>query len=98
LSDAARKERDVANHPSSWKRMRQNERRRARNRAFRSKVKTRVKRVLEAVNTANSELAHQALKDATSVLHKSASKGVHHRNTVARKVSRLARKVNSLSK
>ncbi len=88
----------MANHPSSWKRMRQNEKRRARNRSFRSKVKTQVKRVLEAVDAANPEMAQQALKDATSILHKSASKGVHHRNTVSRKVSRLARKVNALAK
>lgn len=88
----------MANHPSSWKRMRQNERRRRRNRAFRSKVKTQVKGVLQAVDATDAEMAQLALKNATSILHKSASKGVYHRNTVARKVSRLARKVNALAK
>lgn len=88
----------MANHPSSWKRMRQNERRRRRNRAFRSKVKTQVKGVLQAVDATDAEMAQLALKNATSILYKSASKGVYHRNTVARKVSRLARKVNALAK
>jgi small subunit ribosomal protein S20 len=87
----------VANHPSAMKRMRQNEKRRARNRAVRSRVKTEIKKVLKAVEENNAEEANAALRSATSILGKSASKGVYHRNNASRKIARLARKVNALN-
>jgi len=87
----------VANHPSALKRMRQNEKRRIRNRSIRSRVKTEVKKVLKAIEEKNVEEAQLALRRATSVIHRSVSKGVYHRNTAARKISRLARKVNLLT-
>ena len=79
------------------KRMRQNEKRRARNRAVRSRVKTEIKKVLKAVEENNVEEANVALRSATSILGKSASKGVYHRNNASRKIARLARKVNALN-
>lgn len=87
----------MANHPSALKRMRQNEKRRLRNRALRTRVKTEVKRVLRAVEEKKVEEAQEALRVATSMLHKSASKGAYHRNTASRKISRLVRKVNALT-
>jgi small subunit ribosomal protein S20 len=87
----------VANHPSALKRMRQNLRRRTRNTGIRSSVKTSIKKVLHAVEDHKVEEAQEALRQVTSILHKSTSKGVYHTNTTSRKISRLARKVNALS-
>jgi len=87
----------VANHPSALKRMRQNDRRRARNRSTRSRVKTQIKDLLHAVEEKDVKKAQAALRQVTSSLHKSASKGVYHRNTASRQISRLARKVDALS-
>jgi small subunit ribosomal protein S20 len=60
-------------------------------------VKTQIKRVLSAVEEKTPEEAQEALRLATSVLHKSASKGAYHRKTASRKISRLAKRVNALS-
>jgi small subunit ribosomal protein S20 len=87
----------LANHPSAWKRIRQNEKRRLRNKSIRSAVKTQIKKVLAAVERKDVEAAREALRVATSMLHKSVSKGVYHHNTAARKISRLTAKVNALA-
>ncbi len=87
----------MANHPSALKRMRQNERRRARNRVMRSMAKTQVKRLLRAVEEKKVDEAQEALRLSTAILQKSASKGVYHRNKASRQISRLARKINALS-
>jgi small subunit ribosomal protein S20 len=87
----------VANHPSALKRMRQNERRRGRNRIVRSRVKSQIKKLLQAVEEKKVEEAKEALRLSTSLFQRSVSEGVYHRNTASRKISRLARKVNALS-
>jgi small subunit ribosomal protein S20 len=87
----------VANHPSALKRIRQNRKRRLRNRMMKSMVKTHVKKLLSAVEQKKVEEARELLKVTTSLLHKSASKGVYHPNKAARQVSKLARKVNALA-
>jgi small subunit ribosomal protein S20 len=71
--------------------------RRARNRAVKTRIKNVVKDVREAVKKGNREEAHAALHDATSALDKAASKGVIHWRTAGRKISRLNRAVNKLS-
>jgi small subunit ribosomal protein S20 len=77
----------VANTKSGAKRMRQNERRRLRNRALRSKLRT-------AIKTARAGGAEPAtVADATRALDKAVTKGVIHRNTAARKKSALARRL-----
>ena len=86
------KEYSMANHPSAIKRMRQNEQRRRRNASYRSKVKTAVKRYLTAVEN-KDEQAKEFLRQASSLLHKGTSKGVFHKNTASRAVSRLAKKL-----
>jgi small subunit ribosomal protein S20 len=79
----------VANTKSAIKRMRQNERRRLRNRAVRSKVRTAVK----LARAAQGPEQAASLQDAIRTLDKAVSKGVVHRNTAARKKSALARRL-----
>ena len=84
----------MANHKSALKRAIQSEQRRQRNKA----VQTRVKNVVKDVNLAmaeDSEDAGQRLNVAKSVIDKAAKKGVLHKRTAARKISRLAKKVNA---
>ncbi len=64
---------------------------------MRTKVKTQIKKLLQAVEEKKTEEAGDALRLSISLFQKSVSKGVHHRNTASRKISRLARKVNELS-
>ena len=82
----------MANHKSALKRARQNENRRLRNKS----VKTRVKSVVKAVRTAGDD-APVKLDEAKSVIAKAAKRGVIHKRTAARKISRLAKHVNSVS-
>lgn len=84
-------------HKSTIKAVRQSERRAQRNRAVLSSVKNIMKKVLAAVESKNAAVAKTALRDATAALSKARSKGVLRRNTVSRRISRLAARVNSLS-
>ena len=86
----------MATHKSALKRQRQNEKKRARNVHIRSTLKTVVKRVRLAVEAKDVEKARTALAEAIPAINKAKSKGVIHRNTASRKVSRLTRLVNSL--
>ncbi len=86
----------MANHPSAWKRIRQNEKRRLRNKFYRTRMKTFIKRVREAVNEKDTEQAAVRLQEASQIIAKTASKGVIHKRTAARKISRLTRQVNAL--
>ena len=84
----------MANHKSALKRNRQSLVRRARNRANKSKVKTAVRAVDEAIEQGAVEAAQAALIVAIPVIQKAASKGTLHRKTASRKVSRLTKRVN----
>lgn len=86
----------MANHKSAEKRLRQTEKRTAVNRARRSRVRTFVKKVETAISSGDKEAAQSALRLAQPELHRASSKGVMHKNTVARKLSRLAARVNAL--
>ena len=86
----------MANHKSAIKRAKQNELRRIRNRSVKTRVKSVTKTVEAAVAEKNGDSAAIALKAAASVIHKAAKKGVIHKNTAARKVSRLTRMVNTV--
>ncbi|MCF0129506.1 MAG: 30S ribosomal protein S20 [Pseudobutyrivibrio sp.] len=68
-----------------------------RNKSIKSEVKTYVKRVEAAVAAGDKALAESELKEATKVIEMAGSKGVYHDNTVSRKVSRLAKLVNTLA-
>jgi len=87
----------LATHVSAQKRARQSEKKRLRNAALKSLLKTSARKVLLAVEEKNVEEARKALAGAVPVIQKIASKRVIHKKTAARKISRLARKVNTLA-
>ncbi len=86
----------MANHKSAIKRNKQNAVRNARNTHIRSTMRTFVKQVREAVAGGNFETARTALERAVPYIDKAASKGVIHKATASRKISRLSKLVNSL--
>lgn len=85
----------MANIKSQIKRNRQNEKANERNRAVRSELKTRTKRVEAAVDA--GEDATELLQDAIKRIDQATAKGVLHKNTAARRKARLAKKVNAAS-
>lgn len=87
----------MATHKSAIKRHRQSERRRQRNVSIKSHVKTRVKAVIASVESKDADKAKETLHGAVKVIDKAAAKGVMHKNKASRKISRLTKKVNSLS-
>lgn len=87
----------MANIKSAKKRILISEARTARNKAIRSKVKTAIKKVDTAVVQQDKEAAQAALLAATSEVGKATAKGVYHKNTASRKVSRLTKAVNGIS-
>ena len=86
----------MANHKSAIKRHRQSVERAGRNRAARTRVKNAIKQVRTAITGSDKAQAGEALVAATSVLSKAAGKGAMHWKKAARKISRLARAVNSI--
>ena len=87
----------MANSPQSKKRARQNERRFAINKARRSRVRTQLRKVEEAIASGDQAAASNALKAAQPEIMRAATKGVLHANTASRKVSRLNARVKALS-
>lgn len=87
----------MATHKSAEKRMRQSEKRRMRNVSTRTSVKTRIKKVLEAVEGKDLEKSKEELYKTAKAINKAASDGVLHKNNAARKISRLTKKVNAQS-
>lgn len=87
----------MANTPQSQKRARQNERRAAVNKARRSRIRTFLRKVEEAILTGNADAARTALQSAQPELMRGVTKGIVHKNTAARKMSRLSARVKALS-
>ena len=87
----------MANSKSARKRIRVAERRRLRNRPFRSAARTFVKKAELAIRGGDAETAAAAVGDAISMLDKVAGKGIIHRNNAARRKSRLMAKFNKLT-
>ncbi|QYZ69965.1 30S ribosomal protein S20 [Neotabrizicola shimadae] len=87
----------MANTEQSKKRARQSEARYAVNKARRSRIRTFVRKVEEAIASGNVEAAAAALKAAQPELARGVTKGVLHKNTASRKVSRLASRVKAMS-
>jgi len=85
----------LANHKSALKRARQSQIRRIRNKAVKTRVKNITKDVLLAVSENSGETASEKLNMAQSVIDKAAKKGVIHKKTAARKISRLSRMISS---
>ena len=86
----------MATHLSAIKRAKQNEKRRLRNLQIKSTVKSSVKKVRIATEAKDVEGAQKALSKVIPLIQKAYSKGVFHKNTSARKISRLTREVNAL--
>ncbi len=86
----------MANSPQSEKRARQAERRFAVNKARRSRIRTHLRKVEEAIAAGDQDVAAAALKAAQPELMRGVTKGVLHKNTAARKMSRLASRVKSM--
>ena len=87
----------MANIKSAKKRILVNETKAARNKAIKSKVKTCVKKVETAVAHKDAAAAAEALRVATIEINKAGSKGVYHKKTVSRKISRLSKAVNAIA-
>ncbi len=86
----------MANIKSQKKRIKTNEKRRQRNRAVKSELKTAIRRVREAVEANDVEAAQEAGKNACRLLDKAAGKGIIHKNQAANRKSGVMRLVNSL--
>ena len=86
----------MPHHKSAEKRLRQTEKRTLINRTRMSRVRTFVKKVETAIATGDKEAAQSAFRLAQPELHRATTKGVMHRNTVARKLSWLAAQINAL--
>jgi small subunit ribosomal protein S20 len=87
----------LATHLSAIKRARQNEKRRLRNLQLNSTVKSSIRKVRMAVEGKDVEGAKKALLTVIPLIQKAQSKSVFHKNASARKISRLTRRVNSLT-
>ncbi len=83
----------MANIKSQIKRNRQNEKRRLRNRAIRSEINTRTRNAIETAQRGDSDETAEATRLAIKRIDKAAAKGVLHRNTAARKKSRLLKQL-----
>ena len=87
----------MANIKSAKKRILVAETKAARNKAIRSRVKTYVKKVEAAITAGDKDAAQASLLSAISEIDKATSKGVYHKNTASRKVSRLSKAVNAMA-
>ncbi len=87
----------MANTPQSKKRARQNERRSDNNKARRSRIRTFLRRVEEAIASGDRTAAASALRAAQPELMRGVTKGVLHKNTAARKMSRLSARVKAMN-
>jgi len=86
----------MANTPQSKKRARQTIRRTAVNKARRSRIRTFIRKVEEAIAGGNADEAKEALRNMQPEIMRGVSKGVMHKNTAARKMSRLSSRVKAL--
>ena len=87
----------MANIKSAKKRILVNRTKAERNKAIRSGVKTAIKKVHAAIEANDKSAASTALVSPISVIDKAAKRGVYHKNTASRKVSRLAQAVNKMA-
>ena len=87
----------LANIKSAKKRILIIEKKTLRNKSTKSRVKTTIKKVEAAIANNDKAAAETALRNAISELNKAASKGIYHKNTVSRKISRMTKAVNKLA-
>lgn len=87
----------MANSPAAKKRVRQIERRTAVNKSRRTRMRGFIRKVEEAIAGGDKAVAEAALKAAQPEIMRSVTKGILHKNTASRKISRLSSRVNALS-
>ncbi|MDA1323267.1 MAG: 30S ribosomal protein S20 [Proteobacteria bacterium] len=87
----------MANSPSAKKRVRQSERRTEINRDRRSRIRTSIKKVEESISSGDKTAAQAALKSAQPEIMRGAAKGITHKNTASRKISRLSARIKALA-
>ena len=86
----------MANHQSAKKRIRSTARRTEINGARRGRIRTYVRKVEEAIESGDKTAAQAAMQNAMPELHRGVLRGIMHKNTVARKISRLTRRIKTL--
>lgn len=86
----------MANHASAKTRVRRNERRAAINTNRRSRIRTFIKKVEVAIESGNAKDAQEAFKNAQPEIMRGVAKGIFHKNTASRKVSRLSARIKAL--
>ncbi|TDI62312.1 MAG: 30S ribosomal protein S20 [Alphaproteobacteria bacterium] len=86
----------MANTQSAKKAIRSMARRTIVNQSRRSRIRTYIRKVEEAIENGSKEAALNALKEAQPQLMRGVTKGIFHRNTASRKVSRLSRRINAM--
>ena len=87
----------MANSPQSKKRARQNDKRFAVNKARRSRIRTYLRKVEEAIASGDQGAAQTAFKAAQPELMRGVTKGVFHKNTASRKLSRLSSRIKAMA-
>ncbi len=87
----------MANTPQSKKRARQTERRAVVNKSRRSRIRTFLRKVEEAIESGDRDAASAALRAAQPELMRGVTKGIFHKNTAARKMSRLSARVKAIA-
>jgi len=85
----------MANHPSALKRMKQNQKRRLRNKSYRSRINTTIKNIFTALDDKENETARLHYRQALARLDSAVNKGIIHRKTASRRISRLTKKVEA---
>ncbi len=85
----------MATHVSAIKRNRQNQKRRQRNKIIRTKMRSTIKSLLTAADGKDQATTQEALKNTVATIAKTAAKGVIHRKTASRKISRLTKRVTA---
>ena len=88
----------MPNLPSAKKRMRHNIKRRQRNQLFRTRTRSYIKRARVALDSGDTEVASEAIRNAVIQLDRAASKGVIHRKNASRRKSRLMKRLVELEK
>lgn len=87
----------MANNPSALKRQKQSEKRRLRNKSYKSSINTAVKKVFANLDEKNPEAAKASYEAAVARLDSAVNKGVLHRRTASRRISRLTRQYKQAS-
>lgn len=86
----------MARSISSQKRMRQNAKRAAQNRARKTRIKSGIRKVQDAISAKDAAAAETAYRQAAQIIDRLSQKKTIHRNTAARRKSRMARRLNAL--